>query len=75
MGILECLELLFKLTIHSIRNRLIFTNRPLFPKPLHVNHNTSLALSDSRGTATEDQAKRDFGSSVGAVATGIWQAW
>ena len=31
--------------------------------------------TDSYGTAAEDQAKRDFGSSVGAAVTGIWKVW
>ena len=35
----------------------------------------SVVASDSRITAAESHAKRDFGSIVGAAATGIWQAW
>ena len=27
------------------------------------------------GTASEDHTKRNFGSSVGAAAKGIWKAW
>ena len=31
----------------------------------------AVVASDIRGTAAEDHAKRDFGSSEGSVATGI----
>ena len=34
-----------------------------------------MVASESRGKTSEDHVKRDFGSSVGAVATGIRQAW
>ena len=34
-----------------------------------------VVASDSCVTANEDYTKRYFGSSVGAAATGIWQAW
>ena len=34
-----------------------------------------VVATDGYVTASEDRAKRYFGSSMGAAVTGIWKAW